>query len=113
VHLWETFERGYRRATGGSRDAGWFGIAGFAVVIVGLLGLFTLGTNLLAAAIIGIFTFIGATNLAGAGFFSVTCSAEKKLQMTQFTQDVEAELNEFQDKITPMAEKDERHSETY
>ncbi|KAK7177190.1 hypothetical protein R3I93_001236 [Phoxinus phoxinus] len=97
----ETFEKGYRRATGGSRDAGRFGIAGLAVMVVGLLALFTLGTSLLTTAV----AVIGAVNLIGTGITSVTCSSEKERQMTQLTQDVESELEEFQDKITPMAEK--------
>ncbi|XDV19352.1 hypothetical protein PO909_024836 [Leuciscus waleckii] len=97
----ETFEKGYRRATQGSRDAGWFGIAGGAVMVVGLLALFTLGTSPLAAAA----AVIGALNLIGIGITSMTCSSEKKRQMTQLRQDVEAELDEFQDRITPMAEK--------
>ncbi|XP_056113846.1 uncharacterized protein LOC130090479 [Rhinichthys klamathensis goyatoka] len=97
----ETFEKGYRRATEGSRDAGRFGIAGVAAMIVGLLALFTLGTSLLSTAV----TVIGALNIIGSGISSITCSSEKKRQMTQLTQDAEAELEEFQDKITPMAEK--------
>lgn len=97
----ETFEKGYRRATQGSRDAGWCGIAGGAATVVGLLALFTLGTSFPAVAI----AVIGALNLIGTGITSITCQSEKKRQVTQLTQDVETELNEFQERITPMAEK--------
>lgn len=101
----ETLENYYRNASEGSRAAGWFGIAGVAFMVVGLLALLTLGDFLVAAAIAVLVIVIGATYLAGAGFFSVTMSSDNKRSMTQLKQDIEAELDEFQDKITPMAEK--------
>uniref|UniRef100_A0A8C1PK95 Si:dkey-201l21.4 n=1 Tax=Cyprinus carpio TaxID=7962 RepID=A0A8C1PK95_CYPCA len=99
----KTFENGCRFATEGSRIAGWAGIGGGAATAAGLaFAPFTVGAFFAAVVVVLVFaimTFISARCI------SVNCSSEKKRQMTGLRKGIESELKEFQDKITPMAEK--------
>ncbi|KAK9967162.1 hypothetical protein ABG768_001574 [Culter alburnus] len=101
----KTFKKGYRVSTEGSKIAGVVGILGGAAVVAGLFALYTLGSYLLVAAVATLFVVVGAGNFIASGFQSVTCSSEKKQQITQLRQEVKAGIEEFQDKITPMSDK--------
>lgn len=101
----KTFKKGYRVSTEGSKIAGVVGILGGAAVVAGLVALYTLGSYLLVAAVATLFVVVGAGNFIASGFQSVTCSSEKKQQITQLRQEVKAGIEEFQDKITPMSDK--------
>lgn len=105
----KTFEKGFRGSTEGSRAAGVAGIAGGSAVVTGLVGLvlapFTLGLSLPIAAGVGGTIAGGTAALAAAGYKSNQYSAQKKDQMDRLRKDIESELQEFQDKISPMAEK--------
>ncbi|XP_016116554.1 uncharacterized protein [Sinocyclocheilus grahami] len=102
-HIIKTFENGCRCATEGSRIAGWMGIGGAAAIVAGLaLAPFTVGAFFAAAVVVLAFavcTFISARCI------SVSCSSEKKRQITRLRKGIESERKEFQDKTTPMAEK--------
>lgn len=98
------FEEDFRHSTKGSRDAGVMGIAGGSIALAGLgfaLSPLTMGTSLVVAS------------GAAAGVATVTVAAikgsisrsEKKIQITQFRQNIEEELKTFKEKINPMNEK--------
>lgn len=82
------------------------GIAGSAAVAAGIVGLtlapVTMGASVIAAASV---TGAGAASTLLAGIISTNCSSQKTRQMTQLRQDIKAEMETFQDKINPMAEK--------
>ncbi|CAM4511281.1 unnamed protein product [Leuciscus chuanchicus] len=102
----KTFEKDFRGSTEGSKDAGVKGIIGGASVLTGIgivLAPFTLGASAVIAGVAVGGT--GALTLTAAGIKSYRCRSEKKEQMKRLREDIEAELKEFQDKITPMAEK--------
>ncbi|XP_048039572.1 uncharacterized protein LOC125264360 [Megalobrama amblycephala] len=109
----KTFEKDFRVSTEGSRTAGWLGIKGGAAVAAGIVGLiaapFTLGFSVPLAAGVGAAGAAGAAGgsvtLKRAGILSNKSSSEKKDQMDRLRQNIESELKEFQDKISPMAEK--------
>ncbi|KAK9971299.1 hypothetical protein ABG768_024673 [Culter alburnus] len=116
----KTFEKDFRGSTEGSRTAGWLGIFGGTAMVAGLgaaglvLAPFTMGASAViagAAASVGVAGVggvggtVGVVTLAAAGFKSNKCRSEKKDQMDRLRKDIESELQEFQDKISPMAEK--------
>lgn len=113
----KTFEEDFRGSTEGSRDAGWRGIIGGTAMVAGLglaLVPFTMGYSAViagaASAGVGGVAGVavggkGANVLIDAGIKSNKCSSEKKDQMKRLRKDIESELKEFHDKISPMAEK--------
>ncbi|XP_048039558.1 uncharacterized protein si:dkey-201l21.4 isoform X2 [Megalobrama amblycephala] len=106
-HILKTFEEYYRSATKGSRDAGVAGIVGGTFVATGIVGFalapVTLGASLIAAASVA--SVQGVLMLVDAENESKKCRSEKQRQMMQLRQDIEGEMEKFQDKINPMAEK--------
>lgn len=82
------------------------GIAGASAVLVGITGLvlapFTMGASLMLAggAALG-----GAGTVTGAAITGIKSNSNKRQQMTELRQGIEAELKTFQDNINPMAEK--------
>ncbi|XP_067256587.1 uncharacterized protein [Chanodichthys erythropterus] len=124
----KTFEKDFRGSIEGSRTAGWLGIFGGTAMVAGLglaLAPFTMGASAViagaasagvagsavaaagvsAAGVAGVGGTVGVVTLAAAGFKSYKCRSEKKDQMDRLRKDIESELQEFQDKISPMAEK--------
>ncbi|KAL1250498.1 hypothetical protein QQF64_018294 [Cirrhinus molitorella] len=95
----KTYEEDLRDATKTSRNAGVAGIAGASTVVAGLLlAPFTFGASVAVAG-------AGAATLVGAGVTSAISSFDKKHQMTQLRKEIEAELKDFQKRLTPMSEK--------
>ncbi|KAI2663087.1 Septin-4 [Labeo rohita] len=102
-HIIKTFEKGYRWATEYSTFAGWTGIGAGAALVAGLaLAPFTLGAFFAAVVLLILFSL---WILINARFMSMSSSSDKRRQITQLRKGIESECKEFQDKITPMAEK--------
>lgn len=87
------FERDFRRATKKNRNGGAVGMAGLFAGLA--LAPFTGGASLAVAR----------AAAAGGGLYGGMSSFEKKRKITKLSQDIEAELKEFQNIINPMSEK--------
>lgn len=98
-HILKTFETGYRQATKEAKDTGWDGRFALAILFFGLV------VASITPAIFVLAAFLALTNSTRIVYTNVWCKSQKMPPMTQFTEDIEAQLAEIQDKINPMVKK--------